>query len=151
MREFMKIVESQVVDGYVSGVSPTELAQLVANKGDLRGVAYRDVVYLSPASYNLHFGMRNDLGIPTDSEIWNDAIGEYEDVADYGFDFYVAPTEAMAHHEIGHSEVDDDGGRDDWSGGSSPFEVGSLTVVVGVEKTEALTNRQFRRMIGGQS
>lgn len=142
----MKIVESQVVDGYVTGVSPTELAQLVANKGDLRGVAYKNVIYLSPAADSLHFGIRNDLGIPTESEVWNDETDEYDDL-EYGFDFYVAPTEDLIHHEIGHSEVNDDGGRDDWSGSIS-FEVGSLAVICGVEKSETLSNRQFVRMVG---
>lgn len=140
----MKIVETKVVDGYVTGLSATDLIALATNKGDLRGVAHNGIVYLGSAYDEFHFGIRNRLGIPVDRYEWDDDAEEELDVPNFGFNFYVASLEAAAHHE--HDPTAEDG-RTDWFGNEPNFQVGPLGIWCDVEDSEAMTNRQFARMV----
>lgn len=144
MREFMKIVEARMVDGFVSGPSSTELVDLVNNKGDMRGVAHEGSVYLAPAFDDIHFGMRSSLGI---TPYWYDEETDIYPV-DYGFDFYVGNLSSVQAGE----KVVDDGGRQDWAFGEEPmWNIDGVGVWCNAEKAVALQNRQFSRMVGTTS
>lgn len=146
MREFMKIVEARMVDGYISGPSQAELVQLLDRKGDLRGVATDSEVFITSADTDIHFYIRGNLGLPTDE---HDVNGK--PTPGYGFNFYVAHLSVADEHELGQSEVDDLNGRDDWLAcGRETTAIAGTNVGVwcDVEEAVALTNRQYARMVG---
>jgi hypothetical protein len=129
------ILEAKVVDGYWSGVSSSDLHSLVAQHGDLRGVAYGGEIFLGRAGHDIHHSMRSRLGIPAQ-------YGEQ-----HGFDFYVADVAVHYNHEEG--DPDEYDGRDDWGVDRSPaFVVGSVAIWVSQQEPVCLNNRQFARMIG---
>jgi hypothetical protein len=128
MRKFINIIEAKIIDGYYSGLSHKEMTKL-ALKADLRGVAANDKIYVQYAYGEIHWGMRNSLGIPQ----------EFDDNA--GFNFYVTHIESESDiHER-------DGGREEWGMDSVQFKVGKLLIQTNVDSEEALLNKEFARII----
>lgn len=138
MRDFIDIVESRVIDGYITGVSSSELIALVLNKGDLRGVGHENKIYLAPAYTNLHFDIRAGLGLPLNRHDPNTDL----ELENYGFDFYVASVKSVDAKE----KVNDLKGRDDWVGNAPNIIIDDLGIWVD-DVPRAMANRQFQRMI----
>lgn len=138
MRKWINLFEVKLRDGYWSAVTSTDLEALVAQHGDLRGVAFDNEVFIGPALHEYHAGIRNAVGVPS-------LYGVSGNESPIGIDFYVAPIEAHYEHEDG----DGFEGRNDWAVNSPPlFTVGRVAIWASEDKQTCLQNRQFARMVG---
>ncbi len=139
MRHSEIIAEVKVTDGFWSAPTAKDLAQLVAQHGDLRGIAYGDEIFLARAGEEVHHSIRNKLGLP--GLYGHDGNEEPE-----GFDFYAANIAVHYEHETG--DPDPYEGRDDWGVNCEPaFTVGQVAIWVSESTAACLSNKQFARMV----
>jgi hypothetical protein len=144
MRNWINLFE-RVSDGCWLNPSPAEVMALVA-KGDMRGVAVGKDIWMDYAAHDTHYGMRGRLALPPHSF---EAGGDPQD----GFDFYVCASGTFHEFDQDDDEhVEDDfqnnnNGRQDWIMGSPQFEHNGLAIMMNCEKSVALQNRGFARMV----